>query len=253
MEVQLMEKFNRKVKFKADPTNGLLEGARSLIFIPTHSTTLSQLTSIESGIIYVTWVLFVERGGIVVSKDISLEMLLNTISKRFNIILNIDRISYKNGAGELIVLKDEEDWKVAKWEASYEKKIGVEIININNDPITTATNDSNMNPSIKVIIPTDPQSPASIVNLGDEFHVEWEVHGMTGDPELSIRVNSVLPTLPFPTYLSIWENPPIVKSSKGSYKFTIDPTTFQADTWYTITISEVNNENINGTSDSFMK
>ncbi|RHZ45242.1 hypothetical protein Glove_682g61 [Diversispora epigaea] len=152
-EVQLTEKFNRKyytgnnIEVKADPTNGLLEGARSLIFIPTHSTTLTQLTTIESGIvrfkleklhqalmsnetvneIYVTWVLFVERGGIVIPKDFSLEMLLDTISKRFNVILNIDRISYKNGAGELIVLRDEEDWKVAKWEASYEKKIGVEV------------------------------------------------------------------------------------------------------------------------------
>ncbi|CAG8598463.1 11494_t:CDS:2 [Acaulospora morrowiae] len=158
MEILLLDNFERSyysngVEIKGDPTNGLLEGANSLIFIPLNYVNLNNLVDIEAGIaryrvekqshllmndtqnsqpdssdeIYVTFVLFVERGAVVVPRDITLKSLLNVISSRFHLQLNTERMSYKNGVGDMITLKDEEDWKVAKWEAKYEKKIGVEV------------------------------------------------------------------------------------------------------------------------------
>ncbi|RHZ45241.1 hypothetical protein Glove_682g62 [Diversispora epigaea] len=139
---------------------------------------------------------------------------------------------------------------VTKLSSEFHQAAAAMIINTNNDPTTTSSGNSNV--SIKVIIPTDPASNMSVTKLSSEFHVEWEVHGMTGDPEFLIQAYSMLQTLPYPLPLPIWEKPPTVKSSEGSYKFTIDPTKFQVDTWYTIRISDVNNEDINETSDPFL-
>ncbi|KAF0400952.1 hypothetical protein F8M41_009505 [Gigaspora margarita] len=159
IEVQLLNNFRRSyyhnnIEVKGDPTNGLLEGATSLIFTTLPYVTLDTLVAVEAAIIkyktechnnsqinnsqinnsqgnnsqmYVTWVLFVERGAVVVPYDISLSSLLNHIGGKFNLQLNSERISYKNGVGEMIALRDEEDWKVAKWEAKFEKKPGVEV------------------------------------------------------------------------------------------------------------------------------
>ncbi|CAG8478186.1 15225_t:CDS:2 [Dentiscutata erythropus] len=154
IEVQLLNNFKRSyyhnnIEVKGDPTNGLLEGATSLTFTTLPSVMLNTLVAVESAIIkyktecqnnslinnsqvnnsqmYVTWVLFVERGAVVVPCDISLSTLLNHIGNKFNLQLNSERISYKNGVGEMIALRDEEDWKVAKWEAKYEKRPGVEV------------------------------------------------------------------------------------------------------------------------------
>ncbi|CAG8579956.1 1625_t:CDS:2 [Cetraspora pellucida] len=149
IEVQLLNNFRRSYyhnnhEVKADPTNGLLEGATSLIFTAP-SVAQNTLIALESAIIkyktecqinaqvnsspqmYVTWVLFVERGAVVVPYDIPLSSLLSLIGNKFDLQLNSERISYKNGVGEMIALRDEEDWKVAKWEAKYEKKAGVEV------------------------------------------------------------------------------------------------------------------------------
>ncbi|CAG8804742.1 21479_t:CDS:2, partial [Racocetra persica] len=148
IEVQLLNNFKRlyyhnNYEVKADPTNGLLEGATSLIFTAPF-VAQNTLIALESAIIkyktdcyinaqvnsssqmYVTWVLFVERGAVVVPYDISLSSLLSLVGNKFDLQLNSERISYKNGVGEMIALRDEEDWKVAKWEAKYEKKAGVE-------------------------------------------------------------------------------------------------------------------------------
>ncbi|CAJ0645510.1 4727_t:CDS:2 [Entrophospora sp. SA101] len=152
MEFQLLHNFKRtcfhnNVEIKADPTNGLMDGATSLLFIPTSATHLNSLTKIESAFfkyftqqklksdktnnnknkILVTWIAFVEHGFVIVPQDITLNSLLQNIENRFEIKPNYDQISYKNGVGEMIAIRDEEDWRVAKWEANYEKKIGIEL------------------------------------------------------------------------------------------------------------------------------
>ncbi|CAG8481285.1 10210_t:CDS:2 [Acaulospora colombiana] len=156
MEILFRDNFERSyyydgAKTKGDPTNGLLENAKSLIFTPINYVTLNNLIAVEAGIakyrvekqtrvlknnnpqsdlsdeIYITCVLFVERGSMVVPSNITLKTLLELISRRFRLQLNDERVTYKNGAGDIITLKDEEDWRVAKWEAKYEKKIGVEV------------------------------------------------------------------------------------------------------------------------------
>ena len=74
---------------------------------------------------YVRFFLYVERGGVIVPQDISFSGIIQTIAGRFKFHLNCDRVSYKNGAYDMIAIRDEEDWRVAKWETKYSDKGGV--------------------------------------------------------------------------------------------------------------------------------
>ncbi|CAI2168559.1 16216_t:CDS:2, partial [Funneliformis geosporum] len=162
LEVSLVPNFHRRyyqnlVEVKGDPTNGLLEKATALIIIPRNNIHVGYLTTIEEIIdkyrfsifltnykissfqddtansindneIYVKFFMYVERGGVIVPQDISLIALIQTISEKFKFHLNSDRLSYKNGAEVIIAIRDEEDWRVAKWESRYSnKKAGVEL------------------------------------------------------------------------------------------------------------------------------
>ncbi|CAG8457642.1 10594_t:CDS:2 [Funneliformis mosseae] len=159
LEVSLVLNFHRRyyqndVEVKGDPTNGLLEKATSLIITPRNNVPIESLTTIEDIIdkyrfgiflatykissirrdpvnsieIYVKFFMYVERGGVVVPEDISLDGIIQTISKKFKFYLNSDRLSYKNGVDVIIAIRDEEDWSVAKWESRYSNtKPGVEL------------------------------------------------------------------------------------------------------------------------------
>jgi len=74
---------------------------------------------------YVRFFLYVERGGVIVPQDISFSGIIQTIASKFKFHLNCDRVSYKNGVYDMVAIRDEEDWRVAKWEARYSNKAGV--------------------------------------------------------------------------------------------------------------------------------
>ncbi|GBB95456.1 hypothetical protein RclHR1_02540010 [Rhizophagus clarus] len=160
LEVSLIPNFNRRfyqneIEIKGDPSNGLLEKATSLLFIPCPFVTLNTLVSVEAAIgryrseiflnnkdsgpisnpqsnnsnlnneIYVRFYLNVERGGVIVPQDISFNGIIQAIASRFDFQLSHERVSYKNGAYDVIAIRDEEDWKVAKWETKHSDKAGV--------------------------------------------------------------------------------------------------------------------------------
>lgn len=74
---------------------------------------------------FVRFYLHVERGGVIVPRDISFNGIIQAIESRFDFQLNQERISYKNGAYDMVAIRDEEDWKVAKWETKHSDKAGV--------------------------------------------------------------------------------------------------------------------------------
>ncbi|CAJ0751924.1 19686_t:CDS:2 [Entrophospora sp. SA101] len=84
-------------------------------------------------------IVFVEHGFIIVQQGITLNSLQD-IKHRFEIKLNYNQISYMNGVGEMI---DEEDWRVTKWEANYEKKNNICLAQDNNSDHNNSENDSN--------------------------------------------------------------------------------------------------------------
>jgi len=75
----------------------------------------------------VKFFLYLERGGVIVPQDISFSGIIQTIAEKFKFNLNYDRVSYKNGSGLIVAIRDEEDWRVAKWESEYSNKAGVEL------------------------------------------------------------------------------------------------------------------------------
>ncbi|CAB4479419.1 hypothetical protein RhiirA5_476460 [Rhizophagus irregularis] len=159
LEISLIPNFDRRffqngVEIKGDPSNGLLEKATSLLFIPCPFVSLNVLVSVEAAFgryrteifldirdldssniqdnnsnlnneMFVRFYLHVERGGVIVPRDISFNGIIQAIESRFDFQLNQERISYKNGAYDMVAIRDEEDWKVAKWETKHSDKAGV--------------------------------------------------------------------------------------------------------------------------------
>ncbi|CAI2163569.1 14069_t:CDS:2 [Funneliformis geosporum] len=159
LEVSLLPNFKRRyyqngIEVRVDPTNGLLEKAASLLIIPRKNVNLANLLMIENIIgkyridisltnntipgvqddsanlsdeIYVKFFMNAERGGVIVPQGISLDRIIQTIAERFHFNINSNLTTYKNGKGVIIAIRDEEDWRVAKWESRYSKKAGVEL------------------------------------------------------------------------------------------------------------------------------
>ncbi|CAG8470970.1 11056_t:CDS:2 [Funneliformis caledonium] len=159
LEISLLPNFNRRyyqngVEIKTDPTNGLLEEATALIIIPRQNVNMSCLIVIDNLIgkyrndisiptrtrpginddpdesdeeYLVKFTMFGERGGVIVPLKIRLEDIVQTIMKKFKFEFKYNLLTYKNGVGAVIAIKDHEDWRVAKWESQYTGKACVDL------------------------------------------------------------------------------------------------------------------------------
>ncbi|CAG8519603.1 21361_t:CDS:2 [Dentiscutata erythropus] len=74
---------------------------------------------------YITCVFLTERRAILFSQEGSFNQFIEHVQQRFGSSFN--NIYYKNKVDEMISLKDDEDWDVAKWEAEMEGTIRLNI------------------------------------------------------------------------------------------------------------------------------
>ncbi|GES82021.1 hypothetical protein GLOIN_2v1503504 [Rhizophagus clarus] len=106
LEVSLIPNFNRRFYQNEIEIKAAIGRYRSEIFLNNKdSGPISNPQSNNSNLnneIYVRFYLNVERGGVIVPQDISF-----------------------NGIIQAIASRDEEDWKVAKWETKHSDKAGV--------------------------------------------------------------------------------------------------------------------------------
>ncbi|CAG8744508.1 20622_t:CDS:2, partial [Racocetra persica] len=75
--------------------------------------------------LYITCVFLTERRAILFSQEGSFNQFIEYVRQRFGSSFN--NISYKNKVDEMISLKDDEDWDVAKWEAEMEGTIRLNV------------------------------------------------------------------------------------------------------------------------------
>ncbi|CAG8517385.1 15078_t:CDS:2 [Racocetra fulgida] len=75
--------------------------------------------------LYITCVFLTERRAILFSQEGSFNQFIEYVRQRFGSSFN--NISYKNKVNEMISLKDDEDWDVAKWEAEMEGTIRLNV------------------------------------------------------------------------------------------------------------------------------
>ncbi|PKY39516.1 hypothetical protein RhiirA4_525741 [Rhizophagus irregularis] len=132
LEISLTPNFDRRffqngVEIKGDPSNGLLEKATSLLFIPCPFVSLNVLVSVEAAFGRYRTEIFLDIRDLDSSniQDNNSNLNNEAIESRFDFQLNQERISYKNGAYDMVAIRDEEDWKVAKWETKHSDKAGV--------------------------------------------------------------------------------------------------------------------------------
>ncbi|CAG8699623.1 1401_t:CDS:2, partial [Racocetra persica] len=111
----------------SDPTNGKLHALHSLLLAPDRSGKLSILTDIEIAIEK----LWFRRHGVhneLVKDTLSYPIdfpyhrLLLDLETRFNLPASNINLRFKNSRGDMIGLKDEETWRLAKSEA-YSKNL----------------------------------------------------------------------------------------------------------------------------------
>ncbi|RIB16755.1 hypothetical protein C2G38_2189040 [Gigaspora rosea] len=75
---------------------------------------------------YITCVFLTERRAVLFSQEGSFNQFIEHVQQRFG-SSSFNNIYYKNKVDEMISLKDEEDWDVAKWEAEMEGTIRLNI------------------------------------------------------------------------------------------------------------------------------
>ncbi|CAG8493465.1 4480_t:CDS:2 [Cetraspora pellucida] len=75
--------------------------------------------------LYITCVFLTERRAILFSQEGSFNQFVEYVRQRFGSSFN--NVSYKNKVDEMISLKDDEDWDVAKWEAEMEGTIRLNV------------------------------------------------------------------------------------------------------------------------------
>ncbi|KAF0373308.1 serine-enriched protein [Gigaspora margarita] len=76
---------------------------------------------------YITCVFLTERRAILFSQEGSFNQFIEHVQQRFGLSFSFNNIYYKNKVDEMISLKDDEDWDVAKWEAEMEGTIRLNI------------------------------------------------------------------------------------------------------------------------------
>ncbi|CAG8560044.1 3222_t:CDS:2, partial [Cetraspora pellucida] len=122
----------------SDPTNGKLHALHSLLLAPDRSGKLSILTDIEIAIeklwfrrhdvhnelvkdrqnkMYLTCVFPTERRALSYPIDSPYHRLLLDLETRFNLPNSNINLRFKNNYGDMIGLKDEETWRLAKSDA----------------------------------------------------------------------------------------------------------------------------------------
>ncbi|CAG8512739.1 10547_t:CDS:2, partial [Acaulospora morrowiae] len=74
---------------------------------------------------YVTCVFLTEKRAIVFPREGSFNQFHDYIRQRFG--LQCNSFFYKNKVNDMITLKDEEDWKIAKWEVEMEGTVRLDV------------------------------------------------------------------------------------------------------------------------------
>ncbi|CAG8670492.1 hypothetical protein C2G38_2223461 [Gigaspora rosea] len=122
----------------ADPSGGKFNFLRSLTLIPFNSEDFSKLTNIESEIerlwfkksgvrnefakdnrqkLYLTCVFPTERRALAVPMDSSYHKLLSLLESRFDLTIDNINLRFRNKRGDVVVLKSDDCWEMAKNEA----------------------------------------------------------------------------------------------------------------------------------------
>ncbi|CAG8681167.1 2245_t:CDS:2 [Acaulospora morrowiae] len=149
--------LNQREQISFDPSNGKLDGAQTLIFMPANwvdkntiiffgegirrlrfdQHKVNSLEKRESGIgsnilgkeygkddgkeLYITCSFLTKTFALQVRDSITFQEILSDVQMRYKIEVNPHRITYKNQVNDIITLIDEEDWQAAKWEAKRAK------------------------------------------------------------------------------------------------------------------------------------
>ncbi|CAG8500094.1 19740_t:CDS:2 [Gigaspora margarita] len=132
----------------SDPTSGKFNALHSLLLAPDRSGKLSMLTDVEIGIeklwfrkhgvhnelvkdshkkMYLTCVFPTERRALAYPIDSPYHRLLFDLETRFNLNASNINLRFKNNHGDMIGLKDENSWKLAKSEANGKNLIRLDI------------------------------------------------------------------------------------------------------------------------------
>ncbi|CAG8565395.1 8357_t:CDS:2, partial [Diversispora eburnea] len=86
-------------------------------------------TTTTEKLFYITCVFLTERRATVFPREGSFIQFIEYIQKRFGLpqLQQCHNLSYKNKVNDIISLKDEEDWNVAKWEIEMEGTIRLDV------------------------------------------------------------------------------------------------------------------------------
>ncbi|CAG8512403.1 10927_t:CDS:2 [Acaulospora morrowiae] len=121
---------------KSDPTDGKFDKLLTAFLTSYDSVEPSKLYTIETNIetqwfrrhgLYLTCIFPTERRAMACPTDSSLHKLCLDLETRFNLRSSKLNLRYKNKNGELIGLKDENDWVLARREASGKSLLRLEI------------------------------------------------------------------------------------------------------------------------------
>ncbi|CAG8556412.1 12739_t:CDS:2 [Dentiscutata erythropus] len=107
------------------------------------------------------------------------------------------------------------------------------------------------NPQIKVTMSQDVSTHSLEYPIGSTQTVKWDSSNLSEDPEISIQVYKLFPTIPEPTYLDVWPSPMTSKLSQKPTTFLIDPNLFSPGEWYVVRVSLVADDKVSGISDPF--
>nr|CAG8623871.1 8920_t:CDS:2 [Entrophospora candida] len=115
--------------------------------------------------------------------------------------------------------------------------------------------DDHNNEKLKIIVsvPYEKKVPSiPVFRIGSTQLIEWDYFGFEGNPEVIIDVFYIFPTLPNPSYISIWPNHKIAKLQDESIKFEIGSKYFQTGKQYIAKVFLKDKAEISGTSEPFM-
>lgn len=106
-------------------------------------------------------------------------------------------------------------------------------------------------PQIKVTLSQGVSTNTLEYPVSSTQTINWDGSNISEDPDISIQVYKIFPTIPEPTYLDVWPSPVTTKLSQKSYTFSIDPNLFSPNEWYVVRVSLVANDKVSALSDPF--